>query len=90
MNDIKNQQAKVVSVQEWVIALVVMFLPIVNVVMMLVWAFGSNTNPSKANVFKAQLRVTAVLVVLWLFLMGGRVLESQQSIDWHQNNKTVT
>ena len=41
---------------------------------MLVWAFGSNTNPSKANFFKAQLLVTAVLVVLWLFLMGGRVL----------------
>ena len=74
MNDIKNQQAEVVSVQEWVIALVVMFIQIVNVVMMLVWAFGSNTNPSKANFFKAQLLVTAVLVVLWLFLMGGRVL----------------
>ena len=74
MNDIKNQQAEVVSVQEWVIALVVMFIPIVNVVMMLVWAFGSNTNPRKANFFKAQLLVTAVLVVLWLFLMGGRVL----------------
>ena len=74
MNDIKNQQAEVVSVQEWVIALVVMFIPIFNVVMMLVWAFGSNTNPSKANFFKAQLLVTAVLVVLWLFLMGGRVL----------------
>ena len=74
MNDIKNQQAEVVSVQEWVIALVVMFIPIVNVVMMLVWAFGSNTNPSKANFFKAQLLVTAVLGVLWLFLMGGRVL----------------
>ena len=74
MNDIKNQQAEVVSVQEWVIALVVMFIPIVNVVMMLVQAFGRNTNPSKANFFKAQLLVTAVLVVLWLFLMGGRVL----------------
>ena len=74
MNDIKNQQAEVVSVQEWVIALVVMFIPIVNVVMMLVWAFGSNTNPSTANFFKAQLLVTAVLVVLWLFFMGGRVL----------------
>ena len=54
MNDIKNQQAEVVSVQEWVVALVVMFIPIVNVVMMLVWAFGSNTNPSKANFFKAK------------------------------------
>ena len=43
MNDIKNQQAEVVSVQAWVIALVVMFIPIVNVVMMLVWAFGYNT-----------------------------------------------
>ena len=74
MNDIKNQQAEVVSVQEWVIALVVMFIPIVNVVIMIVWAYNRNTNPSKANFFKAQLLVTAVLVVLWLFLMGGRVL----------------
>jgi membrane protein YdbS with pleckstrin-like domain len=68
MRDITYQQAEVVSVKEWLITIVVMLIPIVNIVMMFVWAYGKNTHPSKANFFKAQLIMMAVFFVLGLVL----------------------
>ena len=39
-----------------------------SAVMMLVWAFGSNTNPNKANYFKATLILFAIVMVIYLVL----------------------
>jgi len=45
-----------------------MMIPLVNIVMMLVWVFSSNTNPNKANYFKAALIMFAILMVIYLVL----------------------
>ena len=50
-----------VSVSEWIITTIIMAIPLVNIVMPFVWAFGSGTKTSKANFFKAQMD----------FLVGG-------------------
>ena len=39
-------------------------IPLVNIVMTIVWAFGSNTNPNKANYFKAALILFVIYLVL--------------------------
>lgn len=67
-NQIGHQQAPVVSVKEWLITNLIMMIPLVNIVMMLVWAFGSNTNPNKANYFKAALILFAILMAIYLVL----------------------
>ena len=67
-NQIGHQQAPVVSVKEWLITNLIMMIPLVNIVMMLVWAFGSNTNPNKANYFKATLILFAILMAIYLVL----------------------
>ena len=67
-NQIGHQQAPIVSVKEWLITNLIMMIPLVNLVMMLVWAFGSNTNPNKANYFKAALILFAILMVIYLVL----------------------
>lgn len=67
-NQIGHQQAPIVSVKEWLITNLIMMIPLVNIVMMLVWAFGSNTNPNKANYFKAALILFAILMVIYLVL----------------------
>lgn len=67
-NQIGHQQAPVVSVKEWLITNLIMMIPLVNIVMMLVWAFGSNTNPNKANYFKAALILFAIVMVIYLVL----------------------
>jgi len=67
-NQIGHQQAPVVSIKEWLLTNLIMMIPLVNIVMMLVWAFGSNTNPNKANYFKAALILFAIVMVIYLVL----------------------
>ena len=67
-NQIGHQQAPVVSVKEWLITNLIMMIPLGNIVMMLVWAFSSNTNPNKANYFKAALILFAIVMVIYLVL----------------------
>ena len=67
-NQIGHQQAPVVSVKEWLLTNLILMIPLVNIVMMLVWAFNSNTNPNKANYFKAALILFAIVMVIYLVL----------------------
>lgn len=62
-----------ISVGEWMITYLICCLPIVNIVMLFVWAFGSGTNPSKANWAKASLIWFAIAFVLYM-LMAGAIL----------------
>ena len=67
-NQIGHQQAPIVSVKEWLITNLILMIPMVNIVMMLVWAFSSNTNPNKANYFKAALILFAIVMAIYLVL----------------------
>ncbi|UTG69780.1 hypothetical protein KCG54_11695 [Neisseria subflava] len=67
-NQIGHQQAPIVSVKEWLLTNLILMIPLVNIVMMLVWAFGSNTNPNKANYFKAALILFVIVMVIYLVL----------------------
>lgn len=67
-NQIGHQQAPVVSVKEWLLTNLILMIPLVNIVMMLVWAFSSNTNPNKANYFKAALILFAIIMAIYLVL----------------------
>ena len=60
-----------VSVGEWVLTYLILCVPIVNIVMLFVWAFGSSTNPSKANWAKASLIWFAIVFVLYMVLAGA-------------------
>jgi heme/copper-type cytochrome/quinol oxidase subunit 2 len=65
--------APVQSTKDWVITLLISFIPVVGFVMLFVWAFGSNENPNKANWAKATLIWYAIGCVL-LFLFGSMFL----------------
>jgi hypothetical protein len=59
-----------VSVSEWIMTTLIMAIPLVNIIMPFVWAFGSGTKTSKANFFKAQIIMVLIGLVLY-FLLGG-------------------
>ncbi len=65
----------VVGVGEWLVTLIVAAIPLVNIVMFFVWAFGSNTKASKANWAKATLIFLAIAVVFYVVvivaILGG-------------------
>ncbi|HIW32658.1 MAG TPA: hypothetical protein IAA29_07715 [Candidatus Paenibacillus intestinavium] len=62
---LQEQVAPVVTVKEWLITMLILIIPIVNIVMMFVWAFGGG-NPSKANYFKAALIWAAIITILYV------------------------
>ena len=69
-----------VSMKEWLITLLIMCIPLVNMVMPFVWAFGGGSNPSKANFFKAQLIVVAIGIVLWFLFLGALLVPVMREI----------
>ena len=60
-----------ISVGEWVITIIIIAIPIVGFIMLLVWGFGSNTQPSKANWAKATLIMIGISIVLSFLFLGS-------------------
>lgn len=52
----------------WVITLLLFCIPVVNIILMLVWGFGSNVNKSKKTYCQAALIFVAIGIVLWIIL----------------------
>ncbi|NTW25161.1 MAG: hypothetical protein HGA37_10695 [Lentimicrobium sp.] len=69
METTENNATPVVSVGDWVITLLIRAIPLVNIIMLFVWAFGSGNNPNKANWAKAVLIWIAISIVLGIIVM---------------------
>jgi len=71
----QTAQYKPITVGDWMITILIMIIPIVNIVMLFVWGFSSTTHPSKANWAKASLLWFAIIIVLYIILfiviLGG-------------------
>nr|WP_024836028.1 hypothetical protein [Clostridium sp. 12(A)] len=57
----------VMTMGEWLITLLIMLVPCVNIIMMLVWAFG-NGNENRKNFCRASLIMQVILSVLGFIL----------------------
>lgn len=55
-----------ISVKSWMLTMFLLAIPIVNIVLLFVWAFGRVTNPSKANYAKASLLWMAIILVIYI------------------------
>lgn len=70
-NQIINKETEpIMSVKDWVITLIVLMIPLVNVIMLFVWAFGDGTVKTKSNFAKARLIIFLISIALvFLFVM---------------------
>ena len=59
------------SIGDWIITNLIVAIPIVGFVMLFVWGFGSNTQPSKANWAKATLIMIGISIVIFLLFFGS-------------------
>ena len=57
-----------VTVGEWMLTMLLMIIPVVNIVMLFVWGFGGNTTPSKANWAKASLLWTVICFAIGIVI----------------------
>ncbi len=65
-----------VSTGDWVVTFLLLCIPIVNIILLFVWAFGSNTPISKANFAKASLiwMLIAIALNVALFIVFGAAI----------------
>ncbi len=72
----------VMSIGDWIITFLIMCIPFVNLIMILVWAFSANSNPNRANFFKAYLILVAIGVVLWFIIIAvfGSILANSTPV----------
>jgi len=61
--------APVVPVSEWLIMRILLAIPVVNLILLFIWAGDSYGNPNRTNFAKAELILLGIkLVILALFL----------------------
>jgi hypothetical protein len=73
-----------VSVGEWMITILLMAIPIVNIIMLFIWAFSGNINISKANWAKATLIWWLIIAVVYalLFILLGSFFAGLTHMNW--------
>ena len=67
-----NEQQPV-TLGNWMLTLLIMAIPLVNLIMLLVWAFSGSTPVSKANWVKATLLWMLIMIVIGVLfgVLGG-------------------
>lgn len=65
--------APVMTIGNWVVTLLVMIIPIVNIIMLIVWAAGNHENPNRKNWAVAQLIFFGLAFALWIFFFSAIV-----------------
>jgi hypothetical protein len=76
INPNENPQRNLpVTVGDWILTMLIMVIPLVNLIMLLVWSFSGSTKISKANWAKASLVWMLIGIVVMIFF-GGTILAS--------------
>jgi ABC-type multidrug transport system permease subunit len=57
-----------ISIGSWLVTMLIMLIPCVNIVMVFVWAFGSESK-TKGNFFKAYLIMAAIVIVINIVIL---------------------
>lgn len=60
----------VMSFGEWLVTMLIMAVPLLNAIMIFVWATDKTTNPNKANWAKATLVMVGIQIVITMFFIG--------------------
>ncbi|OMF34679.1 hypothetical protein BK133_11755 [Paenibacillus sp. FSL H8-0548] len=76
--DAQQEVSPVITVKEWMITWLILMIPIVNIIMMFIWAFGEG-NPTKKNLFKAYLIFAGIILVLYIIAFVVFVLAAASS-----------
>lgn len=74
-----RQQSDVISVGDWMITLLIMIIPLINIIMLFVWAFSGGPKISKANWAKASLLWLLIMIVIYIIIfaiIGGAFLSN--------------
>lgn len=61
-----DEYSKPMTIKDWLITYLLMLIPIANIVLVFIWAFGSNVNKSKKTYFQASLIMMGIVILLYI------------------------
>jgi len=64
------QQSEVSSVGDWMLTIFLMIIPLVNIILLFVWAFGGGPKVSKANWAKASLLWILISIIIYIVIIS--------------------
>ncbi len=62
--------APVVSLGQWMVSMLLMLVPLVNIILLIVWASSSTENPNRKHWAGAQLIFMVISVALYFMMMA--------------------
>jgi membrane-associated HD superfamily phosphohydrolase len=64
------------TIGDWIITLIITYIPFIGLIMLFVWAFGDGTHPSKKTWAQALLIMIAISIILAIlfFLVFGAII----------------
>ncbi len=80
-----GQQYEPVKTGDWFLTILISAIPLVGLIMLFVWGFGSGTNQNKANWAKATLLwylVGIVLFVIFLVVFGALIFSGLSQAEF--------
>ncbi|WP_110928943.1 hypothetical protein [Bacillus massiliglaciei] len=66
---VQPQNERVLSLKDWIITCILLVIPVVNIIMLFIWAFSGDTNLNKKNYARAQLIIAGALIVLYFLFV---------------------
>ena len=58
------------TIGDWIITLIITYIPLIGLIMLFVWAFGDGSHPSKKTWAQAVLIMIAISIVLAIVFFG--------------------
>lgn len=68
-----ERESAPVSLGDWILTLLILAIPLVNIIMLFVWGFADGTHPSKRNFCRAYLiwMLIGIVIFVLFLIMGG-------------------
>jgi hypothetical protein len=68
-NGYAERNSEVMTVKNWLVVMLLSAIPLVNIILLFVWAFGDNVNLNKRNYSRAALLAALIGVVIYAVIM---------------------
>ena len=76
----KQYENRPMSVADWVGSILLLLIPIANIVLLFVWAFGGNAPISQRNWARAHLLILAVVFGLYIVIFVAALMVGLSSL----------
>ncbi|MFC2412167.1 MAG: hypothetical protein ACFNOP_07610 [Bacteroides sp.] len=76
----KQYENRPMTVGDWAGSILLLLIPIANIVLLFVWAFGGNAPMSKRNWAKAHLLILAVVFGLYIVIIVAALMAGLSSL----------